>query len=89
MTKNMKCPCETCLVRIPCRTKVVRKDRTNKEDYLVIQFLEQCPYISKYFGMNKYGTFNHSFDQINELLNIFRVPDQRFVWLGSTIGIYE
>lgn len=89
----MKCPCEECLVRIPCRTKVVKKNKSGNpdwnEDFLIIEFLEKCPYIIKYFGVNRFGGINHTHEQISKLCDIFRVTDRRFVWIGSTIGIYE
>lgn len=87
----MECPCETCLVRIPCRTKLVKKG-IYAHDYLIIEYAERCPLIVNYFGLDEFTKRpKHSHEKINKMCRIFRTTIGEvnyFVWQASTIGIY-
>jgi hypothetical protein len=88
----MDCPCETCLVRVTCRNNVVRKGKSGNY-YLIVEFVEKCPYVVEYFGRHpRNNTILHTHSKINKLCEIFNVVGEGkhfyFVWLASTIGIY-
>jgi hypothetical protein len=85
----MKCPCEECLVRSPCRNHLVKKSKFNRSEYLIIEYAEKCPFIIEYFGVNSQGIILHSHETIGQLCKIFIVPDRQFVWRASSIGIHR
>ena len=88
-----ECPCETCLVRAICRSRVVRKNvaqfkTVTKGECLVIEYLEKCPMIVEYFGSLD-GKINHRYDKIYKVCECMKVDNSYFVWYANEIGIYK
>ena len=88
-----ECPCEICLVKATCRSRVVRKHKSllkknHEYETLVVEYLEKCPMIVEYFGvLNK--KIIHSYKKIHKVCKCMNVPDCHFIWYANEIGIYE
>jgi hypothetical protein len=89
--EKLECPCKICLVRSMCRRRVVRKGIESIE-YLIVEYLEKCPYILEYFGIHpKTHIIFHCHKKINELCELFGTYEgesHNFVWIASNIGVY-
>jgi hypothetical protein len=86
----MDCPCELCIVRPICGTRLVQKPKWNKYFYLILEYAEECPYILDYFGRNLTGRVNHDYDLIYKLCELFGAhKGNYFVWQANELGIYK
>lgn len=89
---KIECPCETCLVRVVCKYKIVRKG-SEKRNYLVVELAERCPEILKYFGVDPITKrVIHEHEKIYKLCKIHGTlyeDANYFCWLESNIGIYQ
>ena len=93
MVNKMECPCEKCLVRPACRSRVVRKNiaqfkTVTKGECLIVEYLQECPMIADYFGKVN-GKFIHTYKKIDKVCKCMKVPDSYFVWYANEIGIYK
>lgn len=68
----VECPCENCLVRVPCRHKMCRNG------YLIIQEIRDCYLADIYLDKFKCGHHEY-YDRIYKICSIFDVGKQ-FVW---------
>ena len=84
----MECPCEKCLVRPVCRSRVVKKSNRKGDDqiWLVMEYLEECPMIIDYFTVvNKRVIYTYK--KINEVCKYMNIHNTQFVWYANEIGL--
>ena len=80
----MECPCEKCLVKPACRSRVVKKNKGN--ECLVVEYLEECPMIIDYFtGVNE--KIIHTYEKIYKVCECMNVPDDYFIWHANEIRL--
>jgi hypothetical protein len=85
----MDCPCEICLVRSICGSRLIQKSKHTNFGYLILEYAEECPLILDYFGINSAGRIDHDFDKIYKLCKVFGAQDETyFLWRANEIGIY-
>jgi len=87
-----ECPCETCLVRAICRSRVVKRNKSKFKrlgpigEYLVIEYLEECPMIVDYFSVVNEKVI-HTYKKIHKVCKCMNVLDSYFVWHANELEL--
>ena len=80
----MECPCEKCLVRPVCRSRVVKK--YNGNDCLVIEYLEKCPIVMHYFTAYDKKITHEKICEVCKCMTIDYIrPYFNYVWYADTV----
>lgn len=82
-----ECPCEKCLVRAVCKTRMCEKD------HLIVDYIKTCPlalnYIlqipQEYEGQLCKFYFH---EKINLVCDYLGVEDRHWVWRANELGVY-
>lgn len=83
----MDYPCETCLVRPACRNRLIRMDKNKRKEYLIIEYLLQCPMVNEFLDRYSDGTPKFkSYDVIYSFCKMLGATEGRyFVWYANTL----
>jgi hypothetical protein len=80
-----ECPCEKCLVRAVCKTRMCEKD------HLIVDYIRTCPLALEYISDAEQPDqlcrmYFHK--KINLVCDYLGVEDRNWVWRANEVGVY-
>lgn len=81
------CPCEKCLVRAVCKTRMCEKD------HLIVDYVKKCPLVYTYITepepryKDELCRF-YFHKKINKVCDFLGVENQNWVWRANEVGVY-